>query len=215
VSDAFISYSHRDRDFVVRLQAALKGAGKEIWVDEADIPSGSRWADDLREAIEEADSFIFAISPDSAASTECTQELSYAVTLHKRIIPLNVRATPLLALPESIRAVQFVPPRGLFEGDPDAGDQRAFDESLARLITTIDTDLEANREHTAWGKKALEWDKHAKDRSFLLSGSALQAAEQWLVRGSGLGPDPTDLQKDFVLESRQGASRRQRPCSPV
>ena len=52
MSDAFISYSHLDRDFSVRLQTALKGAGKAIWVDETDIPSGSRWAEDLKVAIE-------------------------------------------------------------------------------------------------------------------------------------------------------------------
>jgi len=48
VSDAFISYSHLDRDFAIHLQTALKNSGKAIWVDEADIPSGSRWAEDLK-----------------------------------------------------------------------------------------------------------------------------------------------------------------------
>jgi hypothetical protein len=69
VSDAFISYSHLERDFAVRLQRALKESGKLIWVDESEIPSGARWAEDLKGAIEDADSFVFVISPDSVAST--------------------------------------------------------------------------------------------------------------------------------------------------
>src|ERR1039458_7984748 len=57
VSDAFISYSHLDREFAVRLQRALRDSEKAIWVDESDIPSGARWAEDLKGAIEDADSF--------------------------------------------------------------------------------------------------------------------------------------------------------------
>ena len=188
MSDAFISYSHLDRDFAIHLQTALKNSGKAIWVDEADIPSGSRWAEDLKEAIEDADTFVFVISPDSAGSEECKKELDYAVQLHKRIIPVNLRHTPIEALPESIRVVQFVPPRGLFEGDLGPDSESPFEYSLQLLITTIDTDLDANREHTEWGKKALEWDKHTQDPSFLLSGSELESAEHWLVRGSQKGP---------------------------
>jgi WD40 repeat protein len=210
VSDAFISYSHLDREFAARLQRALKDSGKAIWVDEADIPSGARWAEDLKGAIEGADTFVFIVSPDSVSSEECQKELSYATELHKRIIPLNLRSTPFADLPVSIKAIQFVPPRGLFENEPDAQSDSTFAGSLQLLISTIDTDLDATREHTEWGKKALEWDKHTRDRSFLLSGSELEAAEQWLVRGSGKGPEPTDLQKSYVLASRQGATRRQR-----
>ena len=210
MSDAFISYSHLDRDFAVRLQRALKDSGKAIWVDEADIPSGARWAEDLNGAIEDADTFVFIISPDSVGSEECKKELSYAAELHKRIIPLSLRLTPFSDLPGTIKAVQFVPPRGLFEGDPDPTSENTFDNSLPLLITAIDTDLDATREHTEWGKKALEWDKHTRDRSFLLSGSELEAAEQWVVRRTDKGPEPTDLQKSYVLTSRQGATRRQR-----
>ena len=210
MSDAFISYSHLDRDFAIHLQTALKNSGKAIWVDEADIPSGSRWAEDLKEAIEDADTFVFVISPDSAGSEECKKELDYAVQLHKRIIPVNLRHTPIEALPESIRVVQFVPPRGLFEGDLGPDSESPFEYSLQLLITTIDTDLDANREHTEWGKKALEWDKHTQDPSFLLSGSELESAEHWLVRGSQKGPEPTELQKAYILASRLRANRRQR-----
>src|SRR5262245_50046514 len=40
-SDAFICYSRRDREFVVRLHAALAAAGKDVYVDWEDIPNWS------------------------------------------------------------------------------------------------------------------------------------------------------------------------------
>ena len=106
-----------------------------------------------------------------------------------------------------------MPPRGLFENDPDPNSENTFENSLFLLITTIDTDLDATREHTEWGKKALEWEKHTRDRSFLLSGSELEAAEQWLVRRTDKGPEPTDLQKSYVLASRQRATLPSAPAA--
>ncbi|HTX63029.1 MAG TPA: toll/interleukin-1 receptor domain-containing protein, partial [Acidimicrobiales bacterium] len=105
--DAFISYSHADRQFVQRLRDALVERSKSVWVDEQDIPAASRWADDLKGAIEGADSFVFVISPDSAASLECRKELDHAVGLNKRIIPLNLRETPIGDLPEELGRRQF------------------------------------------------------------------------------------------------------------
>ena len=71
---------------------------------------------------------------------------------------------------------QFIPARGTFETN--------FGASSDLLVSAIDTDLEWVREHTQWGLKAIEWDSHGRDASFLLAGSELEAAEQWLARQS-------------------------------
>jgi TIR domain len=63
VSDVFLSYSRLDREFALRLHAALVARGKDVWVDEEDIPPTARWREELRAAIETADSFVFLISP--------------------------------------------------------------------------------------------------------------------------------------------------------
>ncbi len=202
VSDAFISYSHLDREFAVRLQVALNAAGKAVWVDESDILPTSRWADDLKGAIEDADTFILVLSPDSVASPECQKELSYASSLNKRIVPLVFRTVVPDELPQVVQDLQFLPPRGTFTDN--------FENSFRMLIHAVETDLAEVREHTEWGKKAIEWDDHSRDRSFLLSGSELALAEQWVARGSAKGPKPTDLQRAFLLASRQSATRRQR-----
>ncbi len=200
--DAFISYSHADRPFVQRLRDALTEGSKTVWVDEQDIPAASRWADDLKSAIEQADAFVFVISPDSAASPECRKELEHASSLNKRIVPVNCRETPIGALPEEVQRRQFVPGRGTFEDD--------FGSSLAQLVSAIDTDLDWVHSHTAWGTKAIEWEEHRRDRSFLLSGSELNAAETWVAGSPGKEPAPTALQQAYILASRQASTRRQR-----
>ena len=88
--------------------------------------------------------------------------------LGKRVLPLRVRDTPIEALPAGLASYQLIPSRQLFEQD--------FEGSLTQLITEIRTDREWVREHTEWGEKAREWEKHNHDPSYLLSGAELEAA---------------------------------------
>ncbi|HEY1775152.1 MAG TPA: TIR domain-containing protein [Solirubrobacteraceae bacterium] len=202
MADVFISYSHADRAFAVRLRTALADRDMSVFVDEEDIPPASRWASDLASAIEEASAFVFVISPDSVASVECRKELDHAAAVNKRLIPVNHRETAIAETPAALASHNFVPARGLFEDD--------FERSLSLLLSAIETDLDWVREHTAWGSKALEWDTHRRDRSFLLSGTELSAAERFLAASAGREPQPTQLQNNYVIASRQAATRRQR-----
>lgn len=202
MSTIFLSYSQVDRDFVLRLRAALGEAGKSVWADERDIPPTSRWADDIHSAIEGSDAFVFVISAESVGSDECLKELEHAVVLNKRIIPLNLRPVEVGRTPDALAIRQYVPHRGTFEDD--------FEKSLQVLVSAVDTDLDWVREHTQWGLKALEWSQRDRDRSFLLSGKELDEAEGWVARSSGRRPEPTDLQNAYLLASRQGSTRRQR-----
>ena len=66
------------------------------------------------------------------------------------------------------------------------------------------------RDHTRWGLKSIEWGDHGRDASFLLTGSELEAAEQWLARQSGKRPEPTALHNELVFVSRRNSVRRLR-----
>ena len=46
--------------------------------------------------------------------------------------------------------------------------------------------------------KALEWDAHGRDRSFLLRGAELAAAEQWLALAAGKEPLAQALCKNIL-----------------
>src|SRR5918912_3392538 len=190
-SDVFISYSRADGEFVRRLRAELEARDKAAWVDFEEIPPASRWADELKRAIESSDSFAFVISGSSVRSPECRKELDYAVELNKRIIPLRLRDIDHRDLPEPLSAHSWVPQTGLFEDH--------FDEALEALNRAIETDLDWVRQHTEWGRKAIEWQESGEDHSFLLSGSELEAAEAWLAEQAGKEPEPTAIHNRFVL----------------
>jgi WD40 repeat protein len=200
--DAFISYSHVDAAFADALRVALEARGVDVWIDEADIPSGSRWREELERAIENSDAFVFLLGPESAISQHCRQELGHAVELNKRILPVRVRETPDKQVPDSLAAYQFIPSRGIF-GD-------SFDACVGRLVAAIQTDLDWVREHTAWGLKGREWDRGERDPSFLLSGTELELAERWRSGAVGKEPGVSRLQSEYIDASRQAATRRLR-----
>src|SRR5262245_5855070 len=84
----FLSYSRDDADLVWRLSEAIKARGWSTWVDRANIPSASEWMAEIRRGIESADGFVFVLTPSSLASRMCRVELSIAVDLSKRLLPL-------------------------------------------------------------------------------------------------------------------------------
>ena len=116
----------------------------------------------------------------------CAQEIEYAVTHNKRIIPIVCRAvdTRAVRIPEPIAKinwVSFVEPDG-------------FQESIATLVSAIETDLDWVKQHTRLLERAVEWDAAKRDGSFLLQKNDLRAAERWLALGPTKDPKPTALQ---------------------
>ena len=197
MADVFVSYSRRDADFVERLAGALRGQGKNVWVDVEGIRDAEVFPEVLRTAVESSDSLVFVISPDSVTSAFCALEVEHAVGHNKRVVPVVHRRVPDDEVPDAVRERSWIP----FED---------FDAGLGRLVTALDTDLEWTKAHTRWLLKALEWESEGRDRSFLLRGAELGSAEAWLGSAAGKEPEPTALQQEYVIASRSAASRRLR-----
>jgi WD40 repeat protein len=201
MADIFLSYSRRDSDFVTRLNDALAARGKEVWLDLQGIADSEVFPDAIRRAIEESEAFVFAISPASVSSTYCGHEVDYAAELGKRIVPVLYEAVSDEEIPTVIAERNWIP-------FLDTGE---FERSVDRVVVAVDTDLEYRREHTRWLVKAAEWDREGRDHSFLLRGSELAAAEGWLAGAqTDADPPPTELQRSYLLASRQSNLRRQR-----
>ena len=199
-TDVFVSYSHRDKAFTRRLAAALTSREKTVWVDWEGIPPTAKWRREIHDAIEASDAFLFVISRASLASEVCREELGSAEQLGKRIVPIELGAVDSEALPPVLADHQWVKFRG----------SSSFEQSVDVLVETLDTDLAWVKEHTRWLQKARGWQRSGRDRSFLLRGSELRAAESWLTTPGAAqnDPAPTPLQNEYVLRSRQAASRR-------
>jgi hypothetical protein len=64
----FISYSRKDIVSARQLTEAFSTLGIAFWIDWEGIPLTVDWWKEIEKGIEEADLFLFLISPDSAQS---------------------------------------------------------------------------------------------------------------------------------------------------
>jgi TIR domain/WD domain, G-beta repeat len=199
VPHLFISYSRKDSDFVCKMGEALAAKKREAWVDWKDIPLTAEWQHEIFTNIEAADDFLFIISPESVASTNCRKEIDHAVANNKRMVPILYRPVPQETVPAALDKFQWL----------DFTDRDQFDSKFGALIKALDTDLTWVQAHTRLLTRAKEWEK-LKDRSFLLRGKDLSEAEEWTVKSAEKEPKPTTLQLEYILASRQDASKRQR-----
>ncbi len=161
---------------------------------------------------------MFIISRDSIGSPVCKDEIDFALQNNKRIIPIIVDALKLEAIkefapglpdfnwiifekdqifhieenpeirsvkPEDRQVAQPLPPQ--------------FEAALEKLNIAIHLDYEWVKFHTKLQVKALEWEQH-KDTSRLVRGKELLEAEVQLAgAGSKKDPQPTDLQRQYIL----------------
>jgi hypothetical protein len=191
-NDVFISYSRKDKAFVERLDTALRQAGRDPWVDWDDIRKGEDWWQSIQRGIEESDSFVFVISPDSVMSSVCRDEIDYAARLNKRFLPLLWReGFEMAQVHRSISQHNWI-----FYRETD-GSQVAFQE----LLQALDTDLDHVRAHTRLLVRSLEWQNRAQESSYLLRGVDLEAANHWLSQGINKQPRPTDGQVAYINAS--------------
>ena len=191
MSQAFISYSRKDKAFVQKLQQALAEQKRDVWVDWEDIPPTAQWLREIYDGIEAAENFIFIISPDSLASKPCGKEIEHAVQHNKRFIPLLFREAGRVEMPEAVSIHNWI----YFNVEAD------FEKSFQTLLAALDTDLEYIKTHTRLLVKALEWSTYNQDASYLLTGSELAQAKTWLKNAGRNSVRPHALHKKFIHAS--------------
>jgi WD40 repeat protein len=193
----FVSYSRKDSTAARKLIDSFRSIEQEVWVDWESIPPAVDWLEQIFRGIEEADAFIFLISPDSIASEVCKVEIGRAALNNKRIIPIVLRDVAPKDTPESIRKLNWT-----FMRETDN-----FEEGLAKVKTAIELDLDWLEEHRRLQVRALEWHRK-KDPSLLLRGRDLHNADRMMQTATSKDPTPTGLQKTFILYSRQNQRNR-------
>ncbi|MCI0607481.1 MAG: TIR domain-containing protein [Anaerolineae bacterium] len=198
----FISYSRKDKPFIQKLNDALAAKGVRTWVDWEGIELASDWVETITSAIQGTDALIFVISPDSLKSKVCTDELELGLKLNKKLIPILYREPgSKTRMHEKLAATNWVYLR----------DQDNFDETIPKLIQSINTDLGWVRQHTQLLGQAIEWEKKNKNNSFLLHGSELEDAERWMAEASGKeNREVLPIQAEFISSSRIITTRNQR-----
>jgi hypothetical protein len=83
----FISYSHKDKAYVHKLQEALQKEGFEVWVDDR-IDYGDEWPMIIQESLDECMAFILVATQNSYKSKWVQKEVARAQRLNKPFFPL-------------------------------------------------------------------------------------------------------------------------------
>ncbi|MCI0552262.1 MAG: TIR domain-containing protein [Anaerolineae bacterium] len=201
MAKVFVSYSRKDIEFAKRLTGELQKSDLDFWIDWEGIPPTVDWWREIEKGIEEADVFIFLISPDSAKSKVCAREIDSAVKNGKRLIPLVVRDIKEDETPSQLSHLNWI----FFRENDD------FDAALQKLLTGIHTDYEWVHEHTRLLGRAREWDASGRNPNLLLRGPHLDNAQAWIAKAGAIRePKPLPLHGEYIQASQRDAVRRMR-----
>src|SRR5215469_12596782 len=153
----FISYSRKDGQFVDLLAQSLQESRFTIFRDVEEILPTEDWRARLQSGIGRADTIVFVLTPESAASEVCAWESNYAKQLNKRIVPIVANELGEIKPPEAIRERQYI----FFT------DEKTFHVSLHQLVTALNSNIDWIREHTRLGELARRWDQNGRNVSLL------------------------------------------------
>jgi len=196
----FVSYSRKNIDFCKRLTDELQKRDLDFWVDWEGIPPTVDWLKEIEKGVEEADTFLAIVSTDWISSKNCIIELEYAVNNGKRLIPVVPYDIVWEDVPPDLALLNFI----FFTEKFD------FKAQLDKLFTALDTDYDWLKTHRRLQVKALEWERSNKENGYLLRGKDLEEAEQQISINANKDPHPTDIQREYVLKSRQSTDRQRR-----
>jgi hypothetical protein len=142
-SAVFISYAHRDSDFVDKLVARLSSDGIPFWRDEKDILIGDVIDRAISEGIQKNSLFLVVLTPSSIGSRWVERELdeaSHEATEGRKIIlPILANGLSIDNVPARLRRFKC------------ADFHSSFDESYATLHRSIRAHVDRQRSQRKTG----------------------------------------------------------------
>jgi formylglycine-generating enzyme required for sulfatase activity len=110
----FISYSHHDATIVATVIAALQRQHISVWIDHENLTPGTNdWEDAIRRGIQQASHVIYLASPEARQSVFVKDELGFAKSYQKPIIPVLIAGHDSYdAIPLGYNMIQHIDGRG-------------------------------------------------------------------------------------------------------
>mgnify|MGYP001232672378 CR=1 FL=1 len=90
----FVSYAHDDANLVYPEITRLREQGFNIWYDEG-ISPGSTWRDEVALALTQCKVFLYYITPQSVASSNCLKEVNFCLSRERKILSVHLAKTEL------------------------------------------------------------------------------------------------------------------------
>jgi WD40 repeat protein len=194
MTQAFLAYADADKERMEQIQRFLWRRGITLWTNTTSIESGEVFLQSIDRGIEETDTLLFLVSPDSLESPYCQHELTYALSLNKRVIPILVRPCLDHPLTAELKDLQHI--------NLTAVDHQKSGLEESALLKVLQQDAAYYRQHKLLLVKALKWQRQNQNASILLQGYNLRQAEAWLkVAQNRSQSPPTPLQIEFIQAS--------------
>lgn len=94
MTNIFLSYSPKDKDYVKQTRDVLVKAGFRPWLDPNPRP-GEDWRFEIDDAIRQAAALLMVVTPASMSSVYVTYEWSFALGVGVRVIPVIFKPVDL------------------------------------------------------------------------------------------------------------------------
>lgn len=196
MTQVFLSHSDGDRQIEAKIRRSLMRAGYTVWSSQRDIEAGVDFNAAINRGIETTDNIVYLLSPNSLASEYCQKEIDYALSLNKRIIPLNIVAVDKADVPTALQAIQYI------DLVNDIEDENTYQVRLNELLKLLNQDKAYFEQHKAILVRGLKWQAQQKNSSILLRGYNLRQAEAWLKLAKKRPEQAaTPLHQEFIQAS--------------
>jgi len=154
----FISYARKDETLVWREIEWLQSLGFSVWFDRGIVP-GKEWNQELADNIDRASHLLYFVTPNSVASRNCRDELSYARSNGIDILAVHLVETELtgglqlsLGLSQAILKYKYT----------DREYETLVVEGLGDAATTVFRNLQSGERASSENKKSLLPASHLK-----------------------------------------------------
>jgi WD40 repeat protein/tetratricopeptide (TPR) repeat protein len=141
-----------------------------------------------------SDVMVFVVTPASAASNVCDDEIAHARSLGKRIVAILRRDIDFNTAPERLRALNV---------ELDFRDDSHFAVAYEALAAELTTDINWHRRGSRLMRQAQQWDADGRPQGQLLRAGAIDEADRWAASRPGYAPEPGQLVLEFLGASRK------------
>ena len=207
----FLSYARQDLEQLRKLVNELKGRSFVPIFDlseddqqyvETGISAEDDWWNRIQDMIVRSDVMLILVSPSISMSKVCAEEIAFARSLSKRIIPVLVSKTDFSRLSPHLAALNIkldisVEPSKL-EG------------AIKEIVDAILTDVHWYRSARKFDERAMEWRSRGKPVEFLLTKVELKDFEEWSMNRPRYAEPLSTILDEYYSTSYRIANKRDR-----
>jgi TIR domain-containing protein len=107
----FVSYSRHDLEWVQQLVTDLEAVGLPVWLDVHKLKPGVVWDSEIELALRGTDVLLVVLSDKSAASTNVLDEINFALSKNRLVVPVLHRACDIPYRLARLQHIDFTGPR--------------------------------------------------------------------------------------------------------